>query len=241
MSRLKINKLSEELHALDHQVEDSNDALPKGSRCMAFIGSKGSGKTSLFLSLLTNKSSPYRKKFQNIILVSPSAPSDNKMKDLYEECEEEDHYYDHLSEKVAVDIKEKLMAINDANKAKGASKKECLIILDDVSGQLPTGKKPSEITSLFTNSRHLGNASVWIISHKFTSIPTIIRNQLDCLFIWKTNSKSEVESFKKNLNIDEKLFEKILKVATSEPYSFLYLNMTGGKTRMFKRFDEFLE
>jgi len=240
MSRLKINKLSDELHALDHQVEQSDDALPKGSRCIAFIGSKGSGKTSLFLSLLTNKSSPYRKKFQNIILVSPSAPSDGKMADLYEETLEEGHYYDHLSEKVAIDIKEKLIAINEDNREKG-KKKECLIILDDVTQSLPTGKKPSEITSLFTNSRHLGNCSVWVIAHKFTSIPTIIRNQLDCLFIWKTNSKAEVESFKKNLNINEKLFDKVLSLSTAEPYSFLYINMTGGSPRLFKRFDEFLQ
>ena len=119
----------------------------------------------------------------------------------------------------------------------GKKKPQNLIILDDVTHSFPTGRKPSKISSLFTNSRHL-KASIWVITHKFTSMPTIFRNQVDCLFIFRTNSKMEIECFKRDLNTDEELFEKNLKEATEEPHSFLFINMVGGKCKMYKRFDE---
>jgi hypothetical protein len=50
----------------------------------------------------------------------------------------------------------------------------------------------------------------------------------------------EVETVKKDLNIDEDVLEACLKDATSEPHSFCFINMTNGKVRLFKRFDEYI-
>ena len=55
-----------------------------------------------------------------------------------------------------------------------------------------------------------------------------------------TNSKLEIDTLKRDLNIDENIFETCLKDATKENHSFMFLNLTGGKTRMFKRFDEYM-
>jgi len=224
------------MKAHDHQIDDTPSTFPMGSRIMAFIGKKGSGKTSAVLSLLTNKKSPFHKYFNNIILCSPTAPHDDKMKPLWEETVEEGKYFDILNEQTAEEIKDLLTTLNEMNTKK--KNPQNLLILDDVTHSFPTGRKGSKISGLFTNSRHL-KTSIWVITHKYTSMPPIFRNQLDCMFLYKTNSKGEMESLKKDLPFDEDELEYNFKKATNEPYGFLYINMTGHSPKMYdKRFEE---
>jgi GTPase SAR1 family protein len=220
------------MKAHDNQLVKSDDVLPMGSRIFGIIGPKGSGKSSIMLSLLTSKKSPFRKYFNNIFLVSPTAKYDDKMKPLQEEVDSEGKYWDALTEQTAQEIIEMIPDLN-----KGVKKPQNLIILDDVTHSFPTGKKPNAISALFTNSRHL-KSSIWVVTHKYTSMPPIFRNQMDCLFIFRTNSKVEIESFKRDLTCDEEMFEEKLKQATEEDHSFLFINLVGGKCKMYKRFDE---
>lgn len=234
---VKQNALTGQLKAHDKQIIQSDGVLPMGSRIMFFISPKGGGKTSLYLSLLTAKESPYYKYYDNIFMINPSGRHDKKIADFYEELDEDNKFYDQLSEATAVDIKTKLQAISDSWKKKRPVQN--LIIIDDSSGDFPSGRKKSAITQLFTNSRHLGT-SIFLISHKYNSIPTIWRNQADGLFLFKTNSKLEVETLKKDLNVDEDFLEACLKDATSKPFGFLFVNMSNGSPRLFRKFDEYI-
>jgi len=229
----KKHPLSEKFQARDHQIIESDGVLPMGSRIMFFIGSKGSSKTTTILNLLTLKESPYKKYFKNIILISPTAHADKKLGKLYEELERDDKVYDELSDATVEDVISRLEEWNSESK----KPIENLIIIDDSSDKLPNGKKPSAITKLFTNSRHI-RASVWLVAHKFTSIPPIIRNQVDCLFIFKQNSRYEIESMKKNLNVDEDVFTRNLATATEIPFGFLFVDIMGGRPKYFNKFDE---
>lgn len=233
MAEKKSHPLSSEMKAHDNQIEKSDDVLPMGSRIFAIIGPKGSGKSSIMLSLLTSKKSPYRKYFNNILLVSPTAKYDDKMKPLYEEVDREGKYWDSLNDETANEMIDMLNELND-----GKKKPRNLIILDDCTHSFPSGKKPTKISALFTNSRHL-KTSIWIVTHKYNSMPPLFRNQLDALFIFRTNSKVEIEAMKKDLNCDESLFEENLKKATEEDHSFMFINLAGGKCKMYHRFDEF--
>lgn len=234
---VKTSALTKELKAHDKQIIKSDGVLPLGSRIMFYVSPKGGGKTSLYLSLLTAKESPYYKYFDNIFMVNPSGSHDKKIKDFYEELDEDGKYYDQLSEVTATDIKTKLQVISDGWRKKRPVQN--LLIIDDSSGDFPSGRKKSAITQLFTNSRHLG-VSIWLIAHKYNAIPTIWRNQVDCLFLFKTNSKLEVETLKKDININEDFLELALKDATKEPYSFLYVNLSSGQPRLFRKFDEYI-
>ena len=128
------------MKAHDKQVDDKENIFPMGSRIMAFIGGKGRGKTSGMLSLLTDKNSPYYKYFDNIILCSPSAPYDDKLKDLYEEVAEEGRYFDVLNEQTAEEMRDMLLSLKQNSKRKNP---QTLMIWDDVTHSLPTGRKPS--------------------------------------------------------------------------------------------------
>lgn len=235
MSDKAHHPLSAEMKAHDNQLIKSDDVLPLGSRIFAIIGPKGSGKSSVVLSLLTSKKSPFRKYFKHILLVSPTAQYDDKMKPLQEEVAAEGHYWDALTEGTAEEITDELNRLNESYQ--GKKRLQNLIILDDVTHSFPTGRKPSKISSLFTNSRHL-KASIWVITHKYGSMPHIFRNQVDALFIFRTNSRQEIEALKRDLNCDEETLEENLKKATEEDHSFLYINLVGGKCRMYKRFDK---
>lgn len=232
MASKKSHPLSAEMKARDNQLENSDDVLPMGSRIFAYIGPKGSGKTSVMLNLLTSKQSPFRKYFNNIVLVSPTAKYDDKIKPLVEELQPDGQYFEELSDGTAEEIIDLLNTRNEEKK-----KTRNLVILDDVTQSFPTGRKPNKISALFTNSRHL-KTSIWVVTHKYTSMPTLFRNQLDCLFLFRTNSKVEIESMKKDLNCDEATFEDNLMKATEEDHSFLFVNLVGGKCKMYKRFDE---
>lgn len=234
---IKHSKLTDQLKAHDKQIIQSDGVLPMGSRILFFISPKGGGKTSLYLSLLTAKESPYYKYYDNIFMINPSGRHDKKIADFYEELDEDGKFYDQLSEATATDIKTKLQAISDSWKKKRPVQN--LIIIDDSSGDFPSGRKKSAITQLFTNSRHLGT-SIFLISHKYNNIPTIWRNQADGLFLFKTNSKLEVETLKKDLNVDEDFLEACLKDATSKPFGFLFVNMSNGSPRLFRKFDEYI-
>jgi hypothetical protein len=160
------------------------------------------------------------------------------MKPLQEEVASEDHYWDRLTEATAEEMTDELNRLNEEHRNSKSKKKiQNLIILDDVTHSFPTGRKPSKISSLFTNSRHL-KTSIWVITHKYTSMPSIFRNQLDALFLFRTNSKQEIESLKRDLNCDEATFERNLQEATEEDHSFLYINLSAGNCMMFRRFDK---
>lgn len=219
------------MKAHDHQIDDTPSIFPMGSRIFSFVGKKGSGKTSAVISLLTNKNSPYHKYFNNILLCSPTAPHDDKMRPLFEELVEEGKYFDTFNEKTAEEMKDTIIALNSMTKKKNPQN---LLILDDVTHAFPTGRKASHISGLFTNSRHL-KCSIWVITHKYTSMPPIFRNQLDCMFLYKTNSQGELESLKKDLPFDEDELEYNFKKATGEPYGFLYINMTGHTPKMYNK------
>lgn len=238
-NKSKTQEKEKDLYSLmkshDNQVDNNYKILPLGSRIMCFCGKKGSGKTSAMLSLLSNKKSPYYKYFNNILLCSPSAPHDDKLKELYEEIASENKYFPVLNEKTAEQIKETLITLNDSS---NEEKNQNLLILDDVTQSFPTGRKPSEISGLFTNSRHL-KCTIWVMTHKYSSMPTLFRNQLDCIFLYKTNSKNELESLKRDSPINEDFLEEAFKYCTNEPYGFLYINMTGHQPKLYnKHFQE---
>lgn len=229
----KKHPLSEKFGARDNQIIETDGILPMGSRIHMFVGSKGSSKTTTILNLLSLKESPYHKYFKNIILISPSAHADKKLSKLYGELDREGKVYNELNEETVEDVISRLEEWN----AEAKKPIQNLLIIDDSGDRLPTGKRASGITKIFTNSRHL-NLSIFLVLHKFTQAPPVVRNSVDTLFIFKQNSKYEIESMKKNLNVDEDVFVRNLAEATAKPYGFMYLNVIGGTPKYYDKFNE---
>ena len=247
------NKLSSELVPLDHQVKKSTDPLPVGNNLIwALISQKGGGKSTLLLNVLKNKNSPWHKIFHNIYLVSPTASKDSKFEKLINELEKDDKYfYEYTTEnieKIIDEIKkfnedfiEKQELANEKRKnKKPIEKPNNLIIFDDCLADLPSSTQGSPINKLFTTSRHL-KSSIIITTQKFNKINPLLRNQIDLLSIFNTNSKREYDTIVGDLNVDPDRFKRLYDFSTSEPFSFLHVNVFGGKPKFFKKFDEIIE
>lgn len=107
------NELSDKIAPFDSQVKISDEPLPKGNLIHIFIGKKGSGKSTLMLNLLSRKTSPYYRWFDNIFIVSPTCSKDPKFDKLVKELDGEGKVYNELTDDVASEI---MMRLDEFNK-----------------------------------------------------------------------------------------------------------------------------
>ena len=64
------NELSGKIMPFDHQVKKSDDPLPQSAGVIWIMsGKKGSGKSNLILNVLKRKGSPYKKFYDNNLLL----------------------------------------------------------------------------------------------------------------------------------------------------------------------------
>lgn len=115
-----------------------------------------------------------------------------------------------------------------------------LIILDDQAGNFKGGKTNNPMSNMVLHHRH-GNASLIICTQENKSIPNTIRINAKALTAFEIADNKEVESLYKEwqefLQFDQ--WETLLNYATSEPYSFLFINRQAPRgERFYKKFDQ---
>lgn len=235
--KLKISKMTHDLKKHDNQVNRSDDPLPKNGACLVYclIGGKGSGKSSLALSILKSVNG-YKGYFDNIFLISPTASRDPKFEKLINELKEDNKVYTELDENVMDEIINKLDSFNDEFDSKAEKRQpNNLCIFDDCLSMLPKSTEKSRFNELITTSRHR-RCSVWIMSQKYNSINPLIRSNTDLISMFRTNNKRELETFYDDINMDKKILEKCYDFATQEANSFLHVS----KPVLYKKFDKII-
>jgi hypothetical protein len=108
-------------------------------------------------------------------------------------------------------------------------------VLDDVLGLL--GSNQSFFSSLCSRYRHY-NMSIVITTQDFKRIPQTARYNCSTYCLFKSHNQKEIEKLDDELGGMFPKFLDLYKEATSEKFSFLYLDME--KARAFKRFDTLL-
>lgn len=226
--------LTSVLHSLDSQVSPSKEPLLPGNNIIySIVGKKGTGKSTLLLSLLNSKLA-FKQRFNCIWMVSPTARSERKFEKLVEELDEHGRFHDMLDEGVMNKILSEVAVKNE----RWTKKKEIrhLIILDDCMADLPRSKQ-STLSRIIVTSRHL-HCSVIITSQKYNAIPTVIRAQNDLLSIFKTYNTREITTIQEDMSIDRDIFSEIYDFCTDEPHSFMHVNLLTNPITFYKRFDE---
>jgi energy-coupling factor transporter ATP-binding protein EcfA2 len=215
------------LKALDKQV-DYNNVNPiqkENHNVWLIIGRKGSGKSTLVLNMMRKKEL-FRRHFNNIFLVSPSAIRDPKFEKLCDELKGENKCYEDCNADNLIEIREKIEQFNDNFLADEKNKKKkkkphSLLILDDCISDL---NKNSEIKNVINkmvmNSRHL-KMSIWIISQKFKMISTSIRANADMLSFFNNTSEVERKALEE-FGISTKYLDQLEK-----PSDFLHVVLRG--------------
>ena len=225
--------LSDVLKALDKQVHITDEPIPKENNFVWLIsGAKGTGKSSLLLNMLR---SYLRKHYNNIFLVSPTAKRDKKFKKLVDELEEDNKYYDALTEQNLAEIMDRINTYND-----GKDKPKNLLILDDVATDLKSSNSKSLLNKTIITCRHM-KTSVIILTQKYNKINPLIRSNADILSIFRTQNKKELNTIIDDLPVKPDEFEMVYDYATTpdddNSNPFLHISLVGARTRYFKNFD----
>jgi hypothetical protein len=114
-----------------------------------------------------------------------------------------------------------------------------LLILDDCLHMMPKSTDKTIINSLWTNHRH-SKLSIWVAVQNYNKgANTLVRNNADLISIFRTENKHELDTIKDDLAIEKDLFDRVYDYATSEPYSFMHVNLSSGSGRpvFYKKFD----
>ena len=205
----------------DYVNENKTDKTCKTYRIL-IIGSPGSGKINLFLTLINKQpdidkiylyaKDPYEAKNHFLI---------NKRKSIGLK-----HYNDPKAFiEYSNNMKDAYKNINEYNTDKEL---KILIVFDDMIADMINNKKLSSIvTELFIRGRKL-KMSLVFITQSYFKIPKDVRLNTTHFFIMKIPNKRELQQIALNhsSDIDFKDFIKIYKKCTDEPYSFLVNDTT---------------
>jgi AAA+ ATPase superfamily predicted ATPase len=237
------HKLSDELKALDHQVDlgGKNQPFPKSHFLYLIAGGLGSGKTSLALGLLKIKKEDggYRKCYNRIYVVSPTAKYDPKWDKLIQEVDDEGNYYTECNDETIGEIIEKLEVYNEEWKEnhKKDEKPSSLVIIDDCVDSFSKRQK-NKLNKLVLTLRHL-KTSVWIMTQKLNAVPQLIRAQARAISFFPTLNRREEETLINEINIDEKLFKRLIDFAgNGDDHPFLHVKLGSGKPIFFRKYDQ---
>lgn len=229
---LKIKKYNVEAQDIAINSMMKQNIIPSHPfRCLASGGS-GSGKTMLILNLLKRKNF-FKNYFDVIFLFSPTAGKDQtqQMLNIPEsnvESELDEKGVDHL--KYIFDVQQKYIEKNGIGKSD-----KILIIFDDI---ISSEKFLNSATykKVLIQGRH-SNISSITLTQKFHAIPRTLRLQMTDIFFFPS-SNSEIERL-----VDEftpagkskKDFQKLVNIATSKQYNFLYINMKSPPEKRYRK------
>jgi hypothetical protein len=171
------------------------------------VGGPGSGKSNLWLNLITRRNKFYWRMFDNIYIFSPSLNTIKKEIKIPSE-----NMIDGFDEERLEEIIE--------NARNREPDEHTLIILDDVVVQLSRNLAP--LLAAIYNRRHLG-LSVMVITQKYNKVPLELRVAMSDIMMFN-NAKKELDAlFTEFVNIERKLFDKMVELVFDKKHNFLYI------------------
>lgn len=238
---VESNPLTSKMTALDHQVDTGKNApFPKSHFLYLIVGGIGSGKTTTALRLLKiNKDDGgFRKLYNTIYVVSPTARYDDKWDKLIQEVDQDGNYYQECNDDTIGEIIDKIEMSNEEYKERDKVPSS-LVIIDDCVDAF-SKKKKSKLDKLILTLRHL-KTTVFIMSQKLNAIPTLIRAQARCITFFPTINKREEETLYNEINVDEDLFKQIMDFcSTGDDHPFLHIKLGEGRPIFFRKYNRIL-
>ena len=217
-----------------HKAKHIPEMLPDHSFSMCISAPPGSGKTTLFVWLLTQV---YKKSFDRIYIFMPESSrksiTNKLMKEHFQRCESQ--CFDDFNAASLSAVLEKVEQDYKNNK-------HSLILADDVSCTFKgAGVKSKELTTILkkclTNRRHL-KLSMILSLHTFNMVDLVLRKQFShCIFFPAANLKESLSFSEETFGLDKKDGAQLMKAAFRKKHDFLYLINSIPK-RYFRCFDE---
>lgn len=235
---LKIRPLNTAKSKIFQLPMMKSNIIPQHPTISIMTGMAGSGKSCLARNLLERfYVMPEEKKsyYDRIFLFSPTND------DSFDGLIEEDMKFQECDPE---DLEAILKHINEEIEEKGVENSgRNLLIFDDCVAEKKLMNSKSFRRVCISNRHH--NASVWILTQKYHSVPRTNRLQASAVFIFNPNH-SEVKRIMdehQSGNLTAIQFEQMIRFAScDDPYSFLFINLKGPlKQRFRKNLDTLLE
>jgi hypothetical protein len=158
---------------------------------------------------------------------------------------EEPIYFDNYDPEALHKIIDTQHKVIDFMKKKNINKLYSILVVVDDFADDPSFSRHSKILhALYTRGRH-NSISTITATQKFSAIAPIIRVNATELYIYRLRNYKDLETFIDEVSAvaDKKTLMQIYTLATTEPYSFLYVNLRAKKvSEMFHiRFDKKIE
>eukprot|EP00873_Tetraselmis_striata_P027961 jgi/Tetstr1/448225/TSEL_035513.t1 len=192
--------------------------LPSRPFFMAIIGSAGSGKTSLMINMLTSRKA-YQRAFHRVHVVMPPHSVASLKNNPFEEHE---RMYGELDFDTLAGIRE---GVREA----GDTKKNSLLILDDVTVALKDLDVQRDLKDLIYNRRHY-RLSIIILVQSYIAMPLPIRKSLSHFAMFKPRNKKEYEAiFSEIISMDRAEAERMMRFVYDDQFAFLFADVERGQ------------
>jgi len=199
------------------------------------LGPSSAGKGVLLQNMILDI---YRDCFERIYIFSPSINVDHTWlpvkkyisEKINKSDDEPEFYYDTYDPESLQKIIDTQKQIVEYQKKQKDTKYifQILIIVDDHADDPAFSRNSKLLHSLFTRGRHSGISTI-VSTQKFAAIHPIIRVNATELIVFRLRNYQDTSLFLDELGglIDKKTLTKIYGLATSEPYSFLYVKLNS--------------
>ena len=193
----------------------------------ALIGSPGTGKSSLLLSLFRDRNY-YKKKFNNLYLITPENSFTSVINHPFKNHTKVFH---DLNEDVLENIYEELMDLKRDCLDDGYDMETSCLIVDDYASDLKDKNIIKILKKLLTKSRHIG-CSVIFTLQCYNLFPLVLRKMLTNITLFKPKNKVELESVRKELiNLNEEKTMELLDYVFDQEYNHLDIDTTNDTKR----------
>lgn len=250
MSENKAPKI-EPIKLKEYETKQSKyQMVPRLPMRSVILGPSGSGKTILLQNMILDI---YKNCFSRIYIFSPSITVDATwvpVKEYIEKemkvqhTEEDPIYFDHYNPEDLQKIISTQHKVIEYQKKQGHKKLfSILVIVDDFADQPSFSRNSPLLNQLYVRGRH-NSISTITATQKFNALSPLIRVNASELYVYRLRNYKDLEAFVEEVSAivsgDRKLIMQIYNLATSEPYSFLYVNLRSkDRNNIFMiRFDK---
>ena len=185
---------------------------------VVLCGRKGSGKTTMCISLLTNE---WLGVYDKIVIISPTIANQESWEDI-----------DMSDIDVYDSVDDRLLNALLAERSSNYAAQTCLVVFDDLGEDLRRCCNLKILNKLVSNSRHL-KLSMCFLHQKVTQAHPIIRTNADTFIMFSSSSYSERECLWREVSVvDKRHFGVILNKASDERFGCLVCS-TGCDGKMY--------